>query len=129
MKSKEVMFPSILSTIQFQVASQSSNLRGAAGMRSPSMRSTVPAHLISENHIFHPHSLFFTRRPGAHLAHTVKIQPLPLYPQCVHVSHLLHSISQELEQNTESFSTSKRGCGAHPGAEFITISPNEILQL
>lgn len=34
MKSKEVMFPSTLSTAHFQRASQSSNLRGAAGMHS-----------------------------------------------------------------------------------------------
>lgn len=65
MKSKEVMFPSSSSTTHFQVASQSSNLRGAARMRSPSMRSTVPAHLIC-HHIFHPQSLFFITKPGAH---------------------------------------------------------------
>lgn len=128
MKIKELMFPSSLSTTCFQVTSQSSNLRGTAGMHNPSMRSTMPVHLICP-HIFHPHSLFFTRWPGTHLYSYNELQPLPLYSQCVHMSHLLHSIPQELEQNTESFSTSMRGCGARPGVEFITIPPNEILQL
>lgn len=126
MKSKEVMFPSSSSITCLQGASQSSNLRGAAGMCSPWMRSTVPAHLIC-HHIFHPHSLLFTRQPDANFCSYTENTASPTIPQCVYVSHLLHSFPQELEENTEYFSTSLRGCGTCPGVEFVTIPPNEIL--